>query len=290
MLLIIIFATGQTYKTGDRVWISKSRLVKVKATKEKEEILLKDAIGRRTIKGEVNGEKYDIEIVDTFKTSTKYKTITSNFVEANLRRGYWANVSPDKETNQLHVNFWLSKDLDKEHEYVIEFGNREYVSLPEISYDFGPITIPFKYRFGYSTGQDPNKKVVSSEFAADANIGIFGGVTIGRYRTRYETGSGFKDLSRIHFTIGGFLNLSTTNLDSLSTTAGNKPFGEDEEKTIGVLSPGLGIMGVFYNVQVGAFIGWDCGISPKRKSWNFNNKPWFGIGLGYDLSALWSKK
>jgi hypothetical protein len=182
------------------------------------------------------------------------------------------------------IDYYLVDKYDNSADYSIKLENREFISYQKSSVEFGPITIPFKLRFGYTKNNIP----VKQEFSADLNIGVYAGYKLGRYRVRYE-GTSLKDLSTLSCSIGGFLNLSTASLDSVSTTAGKVPFTKDEKATIGVLSPGIGLMLSVYNFQIGAFLGVDVGFGSYAKSWNFNNRPWLGFGIAYNLSSFWKK-
>lgn len=189
-----------------------------------------------------------------------------------------------KEKEPGTLDYYLVNKYDKNADYTIKMENREFKSYRKQGIEFGVVTIPFKYRFGYTK----NNIQVKQEFQADLNVGVFGGYKLGRYRVRYE-GTTLKDLANLSCTIGGFLNLSTTTLDSISTTLGKVPFKKEEKASIGVLAPGIGIMASIYNFQIGAFLGWDLGFGQYAKQWNFNGRPWLGFGIGYNLTSFWKK-
>jgi hypothetical protein len=191
------------------------------------------------------------------------------------------------DNSKSNIAYYLIDKYDRDVDYTIKLKNREFISFPYTSFDFGPMTIPFKQRFGYKKGT----VTVDPQIQADLNVGVFGGYTLGRYRKRYESGTPgeLKDLSNLSFTFGGFLNISTAALDSAATTAGKLPFAKDKTATIGVVSFGTGVLTTFYNFQIGLFAGMDKGVGTNAQNWNFNNKPWVGIGIGYDLKKLFFK-
>lgn len=164
--------------------------------------------------------------------------------------------------------------------------NRAFISLPKRSVKFGPVTIPLKYRFGRSATIDGVKRTAKDECIADANIGLFGGYKFARYRVRNDGGK-LRDRSSLGGSIGAFLSLSSTMIDSLSTHISPEPLDGDEKYNIGVISPSFGVMFSPYNVQIGGFLGWDFGFGSNRKKWNFHGRPWLGFGLGYNLGAFW---
>ncbi|MES2379460.1 MAG: hypothetical protein V4538_00360 [Bacteroidota bacterium] len=186
------------------------------------------------------------------------------------------------------VNHYFVNKYDRNGNYSIKLKNRQYLSYKKKGFEFGAITIPFKYRFEDTKTVNGQEVKANSEFIADANLGLFAGYKFSRYRVRYEGGK-LKDLSNLGCTLGGFLNVSSASIDSLSTTFSDNPLKTDEKLSIGLISPGLGAMFTVYNVQIGGFVGWDFGFGQNGKKWNFNGRPWVGFGLGYSLSSFWKK-
>lgn len=186
------------------------------------------------------------------------------------------------------IQNYLVNKYDRNGDYTIKLKNREYLSYKKKGFEFGAITIPFKYRIGETKTVNGAEVKVNNEFIADANLGLFAGYKFARYRVRYEGGK-LKDLSNLGCTLGAFLNVSSSSIDSLSTTLSENPLKKDEKFSIGVISPGIGAMFTVYNVQIGGFVGWDFGFGENGKKWNFNGRPWFGFGLGYSLSSFWKK-
>ncbi|HEY5392381.1 MAG TPA: hypothetical protein VIJ57_09725, partial [Hanamia sp.] len=191
------------------------------------------------------------------------------------------------DSSKKKIAYYLIDKYDRNADYSIKLQNRESISFPYYSWDFGPVTIPIKQRFGYTKGNI----TIDPQLQTDLNVGVFGGFTMGRYRKRYEAGEPgeLKDLSNLSFTFGGFLNISTAALDSTATTTGKLPFAKDKTATIGVVSFGAGVLTTFYNFQIGLFAGMDKGVGTNAQNWNYNNKPWVGIGIGYDLKKLFFK-
>lgn len=186
------------------------------------------------------------------------------------------------------IQSYFVNKYDLDGDYTIKLKNREFLSYRKNGFEFGAITVPFKYRYGDTKTVNGQEIKVNNEFIADANLGLFAGYKIARYRVRYETGK-LKDLSNLGLTIGGFLGVSSTSIDSVSTTLSDNPLKKDEKISIGIISPGIGIMATVYNVQIGGFVGWDFGFGESGKKWNFNEQHWIGFGLGYSLSSFWKK-
>jgi|GEM_PF-1526340 len=177
----------------------------------------------------------------------------------------------------------LVNKYDRKGEYELKLANREFISYRESGLDFGPLTVPFKFRPGFKR----DSIQINSEVNGDLNLGVFGAYRFGKYRARYEK-NGFRRLPSFSLSIGGFISLSSATLNKSVTTVGENPIITDEDFTIGVVSPGLGVMVDFYNVNLGVFWGWDLGVGSQARNWNFNNRSWIGIGLAYNLNGFWS--
>jgi len=183
------------------------------------------------------------------------------------------------------LDFYLINKYDQNTDFYLKLENRQFLSLKRESYVFGPITIPFKYRFAHKK----NDIDIDSEFSTDFNVGIFGGKNWGRYRVRYESKE-LKKLSNLSRTLGGFLSLSRVVLDSSSTTGAKMHLEEGEKKAIATLSPGIGVMLSIYNFNFGFFGGIDAGFGTSAKKWDYNYRPWFGVGIGYNTASSFFKK
>lgn len=186
------------------------------------------------------------------------------------------------------ISHFLVNKYDRNGVYTMKLANREFISYKNRAFEFGAIYIPIKNRFGYEQEVNGTKIQVKNDISSDVNIGIFGGYKFARYRIRLEDKK-IKDLSKLGFTLGGFANISTTSIDSLSTSVSTEQLKKDEKVNIAVFSPGITGMFTFYNVQVGVFLGWDIGLGDNGKKWNYHKKPWLGFGLGYSLSSFWKK-
>ena len=182
------------------------------------------------------------------------------------------------------LDYYLVDNYNQDIDYFLELKNREYLSLRTKKIIFGAVSIPFKYRFSFKE----NDIEVDSEFTTDFNAGVFGGYNIGRYRVRYENKE-LKELANISFTFGPFLSLSTTEINDKNTTLATIPLEEDESKTIGLFSPGMGAMITVYNFNFGVFGGWDFGYGGSAKKWNYNDRFWLGFGIGYNITSSFLK-
>ncbi|MBI3232743.1 MAG: hypothetical protein HYZ42_01665 [Bacteroidetes bacterium] len=187
------------------------------------------------------------------------------------------------------VAYYANK-YDRNGDYRLELGNREYFSAVQQKFAFGPLTVPFKYRLGYTyTKSDGTTDRVKDEISTGLNIGLFGGYQIGKYRTRYEKGS-FKKLPQWGGSVGGFFTISSVSVDSSSSTSDTYPLTGSNKSSMGIFSPGFCFMGTANNISMGLFVGWDVGFGQDAKRWDYNNRPWIGFGFNYNLTGLFWQK
>lgn len=182
--------------------------------------------------------------------------------------------------NAGNPEYYLVDRYDADADYQLKMENRKLLTSIKKGVDFGPLTIPIKYRFQRSKGD----VIAPDEFIADFNIGIYAGYRLSKYTASYNTGEKITDVPTVGLSIGGFLNLGTVALDSLNTTIGKIPMKKDTKASIGTVSPGLGLMLSLSQVQVGLYTGWDIGFGRSASNWNYNNRPWIGFGIGLNLN------
>lgn len=183
------------------------------------------------------------------------------------------------------VAYYLVNRFDRNAKYILELQNREYIAYNSQSLDLGALTIPFKYRFGYTRNGVEIKDDISSSF----NIGFYGGYKLTRYSIINKGGT-YVNRTHAALRIGPFMSISATTLDSLSTTGGEAPKLKDYKQTIAVLSTGIGLMGDVKGVQLGIYGGWDFGVGPDATAWNYHKRFWLGFGVGYKITDLFAKK
>lgn len=200
----------------------------------------------------------------------------------SLGRDAWATVTIDKDTASLvHLNYWLSPDVDT-LDYVIRLRNREYISFRNDSWTWGALAIPVRYRRGY-TGRLGN--AIGSDVSASFNANVYFGRTFGRAGYRYEKYSANTFQSRWNVSIAGLFGLSAPEIGPSSTQSA----GADSLRTkrlLLVASPGLGMMTNIRGVDLGVFLGVDHGITDGAAKWDYSNKPWLGLGVGFQLFKL----
>lgn len=213
---------------------------------------------------------------------TNFYKIANEDLADEKKESYYKNSSQIIEVldKDQRTRFTLVS-LDQDADYIIKLKNRDFIKLKERSWNFSAITIPIKLRPKIKKGDIK----IDEEWSAALNLGFFGGYTHGKYRRRYEKPN-LKTLPTLSWTVGGFVNAGTASLDSLATRTGRKPFKGSEKATIGVFSPGLGVVISVYNFDLGIFYGVDMGVGADSRNWNYNKRGWLGFGLGYNIFKI----
>lgn len=183
------------------------------------------------------------------------------------------------------VLYYLVNRYDRNAKYEYELPNRRFKSYKSSSLDLGALTIPFKYRFGFTK----NGIKIPSDVAANFNVGVYAGYKLSRYKVINKSGT-YINSTLMSFRAGPFINVSAQTLDSVSSTVGKVPFKTNEKQTIAVMSTGLGAMLDVKGVQIGLYLGWDFGVGTAANSWNYHKKPWLGFGVGFKVTDLFAKK
>ena len=189
------------------------------------------------------------------------------------------------QSDGITADYYLVNRFDRDAKYVLDLPNRGTILYNSKSLDLGALTIPFKYRPGFTK----NDIEIKDDVVANFNIGVYGGYKLTKYRLRNKSGT-YVNETPSSLRIGPFLNLSTTTLDSVTTTVGTEPMKKDNKQNIAVLSTGLGLMYDIKGVQFGIYGGWDVGMGSDAKNWNYNKRFWWGFGVGYKLTDLFAKK
>lgn len=184
-----------------------------------------------------------------------------------------------------NLEYYLVNRYDRNAKYILKLENRESIRYNSSDIDFGALTIPFKYRFGFN--KDGIK--IPEDVSANFNVGIYAGIKISNYKLINKAGT-FTNSSPFSLRVGPFLNLAAVALDSVNTTAGIRPYATTEKLNIAVLSTGAGLMFDFKGLQLGAYVGWDFGMGAEAKNWNYHKRFWLGFGLGYKITDLFAKK
>tara|TARA_R110002126_G_scaffold142546_5_gene288465 strand:- start:25203 stop:26369 length:1167 start_codon:yes stop_codon:yes gene_type:complete len=180
-----------------------------------------------------------------------------------------------------NLDYALVDKYDRDVIYELEIKNRAVFTTIDKSIEYSPLTIPLKLRFGYSE----NSIDVKEQFTADANIGAYMGIRIARLSSRKEQEK-LLNLPETAIRFGPFISLSTVALSKSNTTAGNTPLLGEDTDSIGLFSYGFGGIVNIKRLNIGVFYGWETGFGVAAENWNYNNRGFLGLGLGFDLDSF----
>ena len=165
-----------------------------------------------------------------------------------------------------------------------------YIKVPFDMWQFGALTIPFQYRFGYKKSD-----TVSSNFAANLNVDIYAGWEFGATRFYFD-GNRTTSRSYMLLAFAGPTVISLTNsppntyppLPSPATTS------KEPSSQLGI-NTGVGFSFNYKSFNLGFFTGIDAPINSAGKTWYYasvfgNNapwcRPWVGFGIGFNLPMV----
>jgi hypothetical protein len=167
-----------------------------------------------------------------------------------------------------------------------------YISLPYLVWQYGAMSIPYKYRFsssrktgGYAASTGPSPATAdtvssTSEATSGFNLAMFLGLKYGR--THF-----FFDQTKSHNTVSYMFSVFCG--PSLQTlTANNTDFNADLSKSpssILAISGGFGLSVEYQSFSFGAFIGKDFPLQ-KNSPWVYGSQTWIGFGIGFNLGML----
>lgn len=206
----------------------------------------------------------------------------------------------EKVPSRLRVNFWLptepvpvegdptgkrlTADEVRDIDFFYELENRQTVRFPFRAVSFGAITIPLQYRLPYTAG---NGQEIEGDFATGPAAALYGGYTWGKARYTYLKHAENEIQRDRSFTLATFVGVSTAEVDSASSLSAAEPLSG--KSTVGVAS--LGATGLFSyrGVEAGLFLGMDFAGGSAGKKWDYDRRPWVGLGVGFNLWSLLGK-
>jgi hypothetical protein len=153
----------------------------------------------------------------------------------------------------------------------VEFDNyaKKFIEEdPRYSFVTGAITVPIKIRPGGDLVDANGDKVRPFDFTGDINIGLSVGLRI----RLDKKGMGFLIPS-------AGLNLTSVSIDESTVSDGIIT----SKTNASSLTPFVGFIGEYNSFQVALITGWDRLSGKTGENWIYQGKPWFGIGLGYNI-------
>jgi hypothetical protein len=78
--------------------------------------------------------------------------------------------------------------------------------------------------------------------------------------------------------------LGRVELNEGSTRLSGANYTNEEQGLIFFITPGLGLN--IRGFKILGFYGWDIGLTKNTNDWNYNRKPYIGVGLGFDFWTM----
>ncbi len=237
----------------------------------------------------------DVEVTRSY-TLTEDDSLEAKPSQARAYPGRKATIYVDEdEPSRLHVNFWLpsqpikddstgemlTPDEVRDIDFYYDLENRQTVAFRFHAVSFGAITIPLQYRLPYTAD---NGQEIDGDFATGPTAALYGGYTWGRARYTYLKHAENEIQRERSFTLGGFVGVSTVEVDSASSLSAAEPV--TGETTVGVASLGITGLMSFRGVEAGLFIGMDFAGGSAGSKWDYDRRPWVGLGVGFNLWSL----
>lgn len=188
---------------------------------------------------------------------------------------------------------FFKKELLDKNDYVINIDalNHKWIEFWEVG--FNPIVIPIKYRTKRTnvpigdTGNSEFKRI--EEFSTNFNVNAAFGLSFGNTKfARPSKGNEFKTTTwkLTGSLILGFTPVALNNSNTNNVRSENPNINTEINRTVGAITLGGGIMYAIDNFNFGVFAGLDHARGQSRDEWDYQNRMWLGIGLGYSLFKL----
>jgi hypothetical protein len=157
----------------------------------------------------------------------------------------------------------------------VDIPVHEELMLTHLHTQWTAITIPFNIRPAVNNrinSQVTSEFKIGTKFSLNYDWEFFKNRRLDIKKRAYGISAGF-----------GF-GLGRVTLDENSTSISGANYENEEDGLVFFLTPGLG-----FNIRgfkILGFYGWDIGLTKNTNDWNYNRKPYVGIGLGFDFWTM----
>lgn len=213
-----------------------------------------------------SGQKIELSYSDSSKPNVAIVQALNKEYPAYKKKNYPKRLKANVkfEGDKLFVNPWYMYDsVVRGRDYYFKLDNRQQIKLHYQQLTFTALTIPLKVQFGRNN---------TVNYQTGISIGSLFGYSWGSTRFTYRSKLDNFERSQ-EFTIGGLVNVSSAK------------FKDSYEREINSASIGLGIgfLYTYESISVGFTYGFEWALGESSQDWNYNDRPWLGLALGYSL-------
>jgi hypothetical protein len=218
----------------------------------------------------VNFRRFDYQcggasVQTTPDTFVKPLTDVANWLRLTGRHPVWC----DTTVSQL-----------ESLQYALELENNERLTFTSSFWYATALTIPLRHWLPYGEGENRVYARATGALNGSVMIGYRRGWTDYKFVRHGER----KPETVFHVGVGPFLGLSLLSIDDATTTQDRTEMEPQKGTTVAV-SGGIGLLITIRDFAVGVFLGWDHGFSDLADRWDFQHRPWVGVGLSTDQLA-----
>ena len=214
---------------------------------------------KETSKHQMETGIYNVKNFDSKPYYVKVEEESLSLYKLSKFNGEWI---PDTSENKVLI---LSAANQKDRQQ-LTFANR--------SFDLDVMSILFKYR-PYTSGF-PNQ--LNTNFNAAEFIGYRSDLYVLSY-DKTPLGTYHRRINHFAFSLGGFIGLGATQMNPFVTNN----YIQSEYDGIVITKGIAGLIGVG-EFTFGAALGFDNLLDKKRKAWIYQDKPWIGFTVGFNIN------
>jgi len=172
------------------------------------------------------------------------------------------------------VDFTATTDSLLNQTAYIKLPVNEETTLTRLHINWSAITIPFTIR--------PAINGLKSQVTSELKLGTV--VSLSHDWEVFKNRRMEIKRTSYGFSAGLGFGLGRVTLDNGSTKLSGANYNDTEEGLLFFVTPGIG-----FNIRgfkILGFYGWDIGLTKNTDDWNYNRKPYVGLGLGFDFWKL----
>ena len=216
-----------------------------------------------------------IVTVDTTKTkAVSYRPVSGRDI------GMVSVIPSPDSANVLLLNRYITGDsLSTDAGYILRiWGDRTFVRFRELGAQVYPLVIPLRVRPGYTETVASEEIDVPEIANGSVSIGVYGALFARERYYRYERGrSAVVQGSGRQVSFGPLLGFSVLEVNDANTLADGDT--TTVKRSLGTVSFGGGLTLGNAQLNLGLFGGWEWGFTDGAERWDYQGRPWWGVGV-----------